>query len=119
MTVSRVSLRKQRPYTASCWTGSLSARNNWTDEKGRVYIICTIEEIMEDLNCGNKKAISLLSELEKIGLIERRRQGLGKPNLIYVKNFISAVENPVEGHFLKCPNDTSGSVKKTSLEMSE
>lgn len=56
---------------------------------------------------------------EKAGLIERRRQGLGKPNLIFVKNFISVVDNPVERHFLKCQNDTSGSVNPTSLEMSK
>lgn len=84
----------------------LSAKNGWIDEQGRVHIICTIEEIMADMNCGNKKAIQLLSDLEeKVGLIERKRQGLGKPNLIYVKNFISA-DSPVERHFLKCQNDT-------------
>ena len=97
----------------------LSAKNGWIDEQGRVYIICTIEEIMADMNCGNKKAIQLLSDLEeKVGLIERKRQGLGKPNLIYVKNFIS-VDSPVERHFLKCQNDTSGSVEITSLEVSK
>ena len=97
----------------------LSAKNGWIDEQGRVYIICTIEEIMEDMNCGNKKAIQLLSDLEeKVGLIERKRQGLGKPNLIYVKNFIS-VDSPVERQFLKCQNDTSGSVEITSLEVSK
>ena len=70
-----------------------------------MYIICTIEEIMEDMNCGNKKAIQLLSDLEdKVGLIERKRQGLGKPNLIYVKNFIS-VDSPVE--FPKVKDTTS------------
>ena len=52
----------------------LSVRNNWTDEQGRVYIIYTIEQIMRDLNCGNKKAGQLLQELEeKGGLIERKR----------------------------------------------
>ncbi len=99
---------------------SLSVKHNWIDEGGRVYIIYTIEQIMADLSCGNKKAGQLLDELErKAGLIERKRQGLGKPNLIYVKNFISAVDNSVEGHFLKCQNDTSGSVKTTSLEVSK
>ena len=97
----------------------LSAKNGWIDEQGRVYIICTIEEIMADMNCGNKKAVQLLADLEtKVGLIGRKRQGLGKPNLIYVKNFIS-VDNPVERHFLKCQNDTSGSVERTSLEVSK
>ena len=92
---------------------SLSARNGWRDEDGRVYIIFTVEEIRESLSCGNKKAISLLDELEnKVNLIERKRQELGKPNLIYVKNFCS-VDFPVERHFLKCQNNTCGSVKST------
>ena len=84
----------------------LSAKNGWIDNKGRVYIIFTIEEVMEKLNCGNKKAVQLLSELEsKAKLIERQRQGLGKPNLIYVLNFID-VDKSVERHFWKCQNDT-------------
>ena len=99
---------------------SVSLKNGWKDDQNRIFIICTIEEIMEKLGCGNKKAIQLLSELEdKIGLIERKRQGLGKPNLIYVKNFIRTVDNTGQRHFLKCQNDTSGSVRTTSLEMSE
>ena len=98
----------------------LSVKNNWTDEQGRVYIIYTIEQIMRDLNCGNKKAGQLLQELEeKGGLIERKRQGLGRPNLIFVKNFISGVDNSGERHFKKCQNDTSGSVLPTSPEVSE
>src|SRR5699024_5269881 len=65
---------------------SVSVRNGWLDEQGRVYIVFTVEEIMECLACGNKKAVGLLRELEtEAGLIERKRQGLGKPNLIYVK----------------------------------
>ena len=99
---------------------SVSLKNGWKDDQNRIFIICTIEEIMGKLGCGNKKAIQLLSELEdKIGLIERKRQGLGKPNLIYVKNFIRTVDNSGQRHFLKCQNDTSGSVRTTSLEMSE
>ena len=71
----------------------LSAKNGWKDEEGRVYIIFTVEAIMEHLGCSNKKAVGLLRELdEKADLIERRRQGLGRPSLIYVKNFIEAPE---------------------------
>ena len=79
----------------------LSAKNGWIDEQGRMYIICTIEETMADMNRGNKKAVQLLTDLEtKVGLIERKRQGLGKPNLIYVKHFISVdifKKHPVVG----------------------
>ena len=99
----------------------LSAKNGWFDDQGRVYIICTLEEIMETLNCGNQKAGKLMDELEgKIGLIERKRQGLGKPNLIYVKNFIcpvDKVDNSAPSHFLKCENHTSGDVKITHQEV--
>ena len=77
----------------------LSAKNGWIDDKGRVYIICTLSEIMEKLNCADNKATKLMNELEdKCGLIERKRQGLGKPNLIYVKNFLP-VDNRVESRF--------------------
>ena len=92
---------------------SLSARNGWLDEEGRVYIIFSVEDIMTSMGCANQKAAKLLYELEsKCSLIERKRQGLGKPNLIYVKNFVT----PSESHFKKCENHDSGSVKITSQE---
>lgn len=69
----------------------LSSKNGWLDSDGRVYIIYTIDDIQNLMRCGNKKAISLLNDLEKgADLIERKRQGLGRPNLIYVKNFIES-----------------------------
>ena len=92
---------------------SLSARNGWLDEEGRVYIIFSVEDIMTSMGCANQKAAKLLYELEsKCSLIERKRQGLGKPNLIYVKNFVT----PSESHFKKCENHDFGSVKITSQE---
>lgn len=72
---------------------SLSYKNKWIDKEKRVYIIFTIEEIMRVLNKFNKTAVKILNELDKdsggIGLIKRKRQGLGKPNIIYVKDFMS------------------------------
>lgn len=92
----------------------LSAKNNWVDEKGRVYIIYTIEQILEDMNCADQKATKLLDELEKkYGLIERKRQGLGKPNLIFVKNFITGVESSVETRIKNRENPDSGAVNIT------
>ena len=68
---------------------SLSRKNGWLDEQGRVFIIFTLEEVMEAIGCADQKATKLLNELDsKAGLIERKRQGLGKPNLIFVKNFV-------------------------------
>ena len=68
---------------------NLSAKNGWFDRWGRVYIIFTVAEIMSALDCEKQKSLKLLDELEKKGrLIKRRHQGKGRPNLIYVKNFL-------------------------------
>lgn len=108
---------------------SLSCKNGWLDKEGRVYIIFTIEEVMTALGCADQKAGKLLHELEsKCRLIERKRQGLGKPNLIYVKNFVEKdVDNPVdntsgsttpspESRFQNRENHDSGAVKITDQE---
>lgn len=92
---------------------SLSAKNGWQDKENRVYIIFTIEDIMAAMGCADQKAGKLLHELEsKCRLIERKRQGLGKPNLIYVKNFVT----PSESRFLNRENHDSGEVKITDQE---
>ena len=94
---------------------NLSAKNGWLDKEGRVYIIFTIDEVKESLRCSNKKAAKNLDELENTaGLIERRRRGLGKPNLLYVKNFISRVS---KGDFLKFPKENSGCFQNTIQEV--
>ena len=66
---------------------SLSVKNGWLDEQGRVFIVYTIEDVKRALCCADNKATKLMRELEKIGLIERKRRGLGRPSLVYVKNF--------------------------------
>ena len=70
---------------------SLSAKNGWLDEQGRVYIIYTVREVQESLCCAEHKAVKLFRELEGIDLIERKRRGLGRPSLIYVKDFSSGL----------------------------
>ena len=82
---------------------SLSIKNRWLDSEDRVYIIFTVEEIAELMNCGTQKAVKLVKELDSsngIGLIEKKRLGLGKPNVIYVKNFMIREipdQKPAEG----------------------
>ena len=95
----------------------LSVKNKWVDEKGRVYIIYTIEQIMADMNCADQKATKLLDELEKkCGLIERKRQGLGKPNLIFLKNFITGVEGSMMARIQNRENHDSGAVNITTAD---
>lgn len=71
---------------------SLSVKSGCLDSNNRVYIYFPVEEVMELLNCKSEKATRLLAELDSkkgIGLIERVRQGQGKPSVIYVKNFFA------------------------------
>lgn len=113
---------------------SLSLKNGWVDEQNHVYIIYTIEQTMADMNCSNKKAISILKELEnKVPLIEKKRQGLGKPNLIYVKNFFCQCKGTDEdvknvaksdsgvkkGNVSGCKNDISAGGKSTCPDVKE
>ena len=76
---------------------SMSMKNKWIDEMNRAYIIYTIDSIKEDLGCSKEKAVKVLAELDSvkgIGLVEKIRRGLGKPDIIYVKNFTTlSVEN--------------------------
>ena len=69
---------------------SLFMKNGWLDTENRGYIHYTIENIMEDLDCAKATAVKIMAELDSkkgMGLIEKKRQGLGKPDIIYVKNF--------------------------------
>ncbi|MDD3138342.1 MAG: DUF6017 domain-containing protein [Lachnospiraceae bacterium] len=91
---------------------SLSVKNSWVDEQGRIFVYCTLESVEVALGCAEQKAIKLLSELETIGLIEKKRQGLGKPNRIYVKNFIE----PRLSLALNNENHGSGTVKDSVQE---
>ena len=86
---------------------SLSRENGWIDDEGRVYIIFTLNAIRQAMNCAEKSAIKYLTELEDFGLIERIRQGLGKPAIIYVKNFIDQYNLQVK----TCNNSSSGPVE--------
>lgn len=66
---------------------SLSIQNKWMDEENKVYIFFSIDDVMKMMRCGREKAVNLMKALEEYGLIEKRRLGHGKANIIYVKNF--------------------------------
>ena len=78
---------------------SLSMQNGWVDDENRAYIIYTVDSIVEDLGCSKPTCTKIIRELDSnngIGLIEKKRRGLGKPDIIYVKNFTSAIKDDVE-----------------------
>ena len=70
---------------------SLSIRNGWLDDDNRAYIFFTTNDVMEQMCCGTEKATKMLAELDSekgIGLIERVKQGQGRPAIIYLKSFM-------------------------------
>ena len=115
---------------------SLSMKNGWLDDENRAYIIYTIDAIMEDLGCSKPTCTKIMRELDSdngIGLIEKKRRGLGKPDIIYVKNFASIPEDTDEEqpsnddvstevkdfNFKKQKNLTSGSKESELQEVKE
>ena len=125
----------------------LSMKNGWVDEEDRVYIYFKQDEAKGFLGCGLKKCNMIFAELAEIGLIEKRRQGLGKPDCIYVKNFIKSEEIVQEEkslfnlideqeecekakksepspdmskpHLKACRNDTSGNLTQKNPDRSQ
>ncbi|EUI22876.1 hypothetical protein Q114_02863, partial [Staphylococcus aureus M1440] len=62
----------------------LSIKNNWIDTDGNIYFIYTVADLEVILNCGNKKITKIKKELENVDLLIQKRQGLNKPNLLYL-----------------------------------
>ncbi|MBN6014401.1 replication initiator protein A [Streptococcus oralis] len=101
----------------------LSVKNNWIDADGNIYFIFTVEEIGEMLGCGKDKVIKLKKELKKYDLLEEVRQGLNKPNFIYLGSL--KVENeakplmPAEvgkSEFRKSENQNSRTLENRSQD---
>lgn len=75
---------------------SLSIKNGWMDENERVYIYFTVDEVCEQFCCHTGKAVKMFNELDTengIGLIQRMKQGQGKPARIYVMRFLGITES--------------------------
>lgn len=112
---------------------SLSMKNQWLDKENRAYIIYRVEDVAEDLGVCRETAIKIMAELDYkkgMGLIEKKKMGLGRPDIIYVKNFVGAemIEHkepstPVtiteveKFNFKKSEKPTSRSGKKLIQEM--
>ena len=63
---------------------SLSEKNKWHDENGDIYVYFPIEEFMEVLSCSRQSVVNAKKELVEIGLIKEVRQGVNKPNRLYI-----------------------------------
>lgn len=140
---STLSLQAKVLYAFMLRRVSLSKENKWIDANGDVFIYFKTDEIMQKFTCSNKTAGKIIQELEEIGLIEKKRQGQGKPDLIYVNKFSVALSQEEEEpdliidtpkaensdtldthfsevkniHFKKCKNYTSKNEKNTLQEV--
>ena len=97
---------------------SLSQRNNWKDADNNVYLIFTRQEVQNKLGLSEKTVIKAFKQLSEVKLIADKRQGLGKPNLIYVGKIIHE-ENPEQENLQlqNCKNYRSGTVNFTGQEL--
>ena len=97
---------------------SLSQKNNWKDSENNVYLIFTRQEVQEKLGLSEKTVIKAFKQLSDVKLIADKRQGLGKPNLIYVGKIIHE-ENPEQENLQlqNCKNYRSGTVNITGQEL--
>ena len=99
---------------------SLSQKNHWFDEYDRVYLIFTREEVQSKLCLSEKTVTKAFKQLLEVNLIAEKRQGLGKPNLIYVgkiqhEEIIDDIEQE-NVQILNSKNYGSGKVKNTTLD---
>lgn len=70
----KISIGAFKTYVLMYERTRLSARNKWIDEKGKVYIKYSYEELMEDLKCTSRTTVSNnIKDLEKFNLIEKVR----------------------------------------------
>ena len=84
---------------------TLSIQNKWFDDKGDVFVYFTNEQLMERLNCSNKPIIQAKKELHDIGLLREVRQGVNKPNRLYISGSVESTRQEVSKvHSIKTDN---------------
>ena len=93
--VSQISNAAKVAYSIMLDRTKLSAKNNWEDEDGRIYIIFRQKEMQELLGCSIRTIKSIYSELDiknGAGLIYRKKQGFSNPDIIYVLNCTTSMK---------------------------
>ncbi|MEK4984665.1 replication initiator protein A [Streptococcus sp. FSL L8-0526] len=69
---------------------TLSIKNKWYDDDGQIYMYFTNEQFMKELNCSEKTIIKAKKELSQIGLLKEVRQGINKPNRLYINGTVES-----------------------------
>lgn len=88
-----VGYRAKNLYTFLFARAYQSAANasKFSDENGKIFVFCTIAEVMEKMDCASEAAVKMLKDLEKVGLVEKSRRS-NRATTIYVKNLYSAFD---------------------------
>lgn len=63
---------------------NLSLESEWHDRNGQVFIYFTTSQFCEELGCSEKTVTKIKKELVTAGLLKEERQGLTKPNRLYI-----------------------------------
>ena len=91
---------------------TLSIKNKWYDDDGKIYMYFTIEQFMQELNCSNKAVVKAKKELVEVGLMEEVRQGVNKPNRLYINGSVESTRQEVN-------KVHAGSVESTRQEVNK
>jgi len=74
---------------------SLSVKNGWHDEEDRVFLIFTRESLAEMVGTSLRSMTTIMKQLNDVELVKETRQGLNKPNLIYIGKISYEQKKPV------------------------
>ena len=91
---------------------TLSIKNKWYDDDGQIYMYFTIEQFMQELNCSNKAVVKAKKELVEVGLLKEVRQGVNKPNRLYINGSVESTRQEVN-------KVHAGSVESTRQEVNK
>ena len=91
---------------------TLSIKNKWYDDDGQIYMYFTIEQFMQELNCSNKAVVKAKKELVEVGLLKEVRQGVNKPNRLYINGSVESTCQEVN-------KVHAGSVESTCQEVNK
>ena len=105
-----LSLRAKVMYMLIFDRRTLSIQNKWHDKNGDVFIYFTNQQFMELLNCNEKTVIKAKKELQDFGLIKEERQGVNKPNRLYISGAVKNTGQELE-------KIQYGAVKNTGQEL--
>ena len=105
-----LSIRAKIMYMLIFDRRTLSIQNKWHDKNGDVFIYFTNQQFMELLNCNEKTVIKAKKELQDFGLIKEERQGVNKPNRLYISGTVKNTGQELQ-------KLQSGTVKNTGQEL--